>query len=1016
MKSILRGCVLALTATLTAGEVTPVWTEAQLEADWLVQARLSPENLQALATQDAAGVVDGVKSGQPDHRTKSETWTWWQVDLGAASPLDRVEVFNPAGNFGRQAWFKVLVSADGKDFAEIHCLEGPTWPRDRRLAVKLDGRAARWVRISAGGRDSLRLSEVEVYAVADPTLNIALKKPATQSSFAKWRKPDTSLPPDAEANQSNPLALVPVAETITRGLALATSLDGQKVDTAKTRAELVEIGQRWSALPADTPVAGRLPLYYAARRSVRALALNHPLLASCDRILFLKRRPQQMTCMHQQFHGWYSSPGGGIWCLEGLRSGTPTLRHLTPGLPPGDIQGLELSYDGRRVLFAYAQHFPEVLKAKKTVKEQLPEASFYHLHELDLASGAIRQLTHGRYDDMQASYLPGGDIVFMSTRRGTFVQVTQETARRTTEETLPDSFIRCGGEAVRNQTLHRMAGDGSRLRTLSPFETPEWYTALDHDGRILYARWDYVDRDARIAMNLWSCNPDGTNPSIVFGNHTRSPYCAFEARPVPGSRAIVFTGSPHHGQTGGPLLLLDPAVDIDGQAPLTSLTPEVCCPESDGFPRTYYQAPWPLSREVYLCAWSPRPQYINNISYTMPTNSYADLGLYYYDAFGNRELLHRDPAICSTTPVPWVPRQPPPERAELPPSNDPVPSGRFLISDVYQGLTGIPRGAAKRLRIVGVPPKVQPSWGVPALGLTSYDAGKFVLGTVPIDEDGSAYFVAPAGVNIFFQVLAADGRAIQTMRSATYLQGGQTLSCTGCHEPRNQAPPNAWPYASQRVPSRIRPDVEGSWPYRFDRLMKPMLDRLAAANDPKLAALQTAYTNAWELVEGRGKGQYFIPIPAVPRIWVALADYGGKDSNLTEQQLNMLAQRHTTASRYAMSTTLWATERQLDMLTQRNDKDWSLRTLLREQDIAAASPVGRCMATISPLWDLFTAPQGEALTADERARLALWLDTYGQVQGHFSPEQEAEIAALRERWKDLLEPLPITIALQESPR
>ncbi len=960
--------VLTLTAApllLTAAESVPVWTDAQIEKDWIIQARLSPENMGALARQDAAAIIDGVKSGQPEQQTLLEQWAWWEVDLGTETALDRIEIFNPKPNRDKGVAFKVTVGSTREGFQQVHFMRGPQWTNSH-LVVKMGGRPARWVRVWAGEwRDRMRLSEVEVYGVADPTKNLARSGRADQSSFAKWRKPDPSLPADAEANQAYPLVLVPVAETITRGLALATALDGQGVDTTKTRAELAGIGQRWSALPADTPLAGRLPLYYAARRSVRALALGQPLLASCDRILFLKRRPQQITCMHQQFHGWYSSPGGGIWSLEGLRSGTPTLRHLTPDLPAGDIQGLELSYDGRRVLFAYAQHFPEVLKAKKTVKEQLPEASFYHLHELDLANGAIRQLTHGRYDDMQASYLPGGDIVFMSTRRGTFVQVTQETARRTTKETLPDSFIRCGGEAVRGQTLHRMAGDGSRLRTLSPFETPEWYTALDHDGRILYARWDYVDRDARIAMNLWSCNPDGTNPSIVFGNHTRSPYCAFEARPVPGSRAIVFTGSPHHGQTGGPLLLLDPAVDVDGPAPLTSLTPEVCCPEIDGFPRTYYQAPWPLSREVYLCAWSPRPLYINNVSYNLPADAYADLGLYYYDAFGNRELLHRDPAICSTTPVPWVPRQPPPERAELPPSDDPVPSGRFLISDVYQGLTGIPRGAAKRLRIVGVPPKVQPMWGVPALGLTSYDAGKFVLGTVPIDEDGSAYFVAPAGVNLFFQVLGADGRAIQTMRSATYLQGGQTLSCVGCHEPRNQAPPNAWPYASQRAPSRIRPDVEGSWPYRFDRLMKPMLDRLAAANDPKLAALQTDYTKAWELGDGRGNGQYFISIPNVPRIWVTLADHGGKDK--------------------------------------------CLRTLLREQDIAAASPVGRCMATISPLWDLFTAPEGEAMTADERARLALWLDTYGQIQGHFSPEQEAEIAALRERWKDLLEPAGASI-------
>jgi hypothetical protein len=343
----------------------------------------------------------------------------------------------------------------------------------------------------------------------------------------------------------------------------------------------------------------------------------------------------------------------------------------------------------------------------------------------------------------------------------------------------------------------------------------------------------------------------------------------------------------------------------------------------------------------------------------MPAGSMADLGLYYYDRFGNRELLHRDPELCSTTPVPLAVRPSPPVRAEPSKGERKEPVGRFLITDIYQGLPGVPHGAAKRLRLVAVPPKVQPSWGVPALGLTSYDPGKFVIGTVPIEEDGSVYCVAPSGVNLFFQVLGEDGRAIQTMRSATYLQPGELQSCIGCHEPRNQAPSGDWPNSARRAPSRIRPDVEGSWPYRFDRLMKPMLDRLAAANDPKLARLGVTSEKAWELVDGRGAGQYFIPIPGVPLIWRTLADYG--------------------------------------------EKGLSLRDLLREQDVAAASPVGRCMATISPIWGLFTAPEGLPLTADERARLALWLDTYAQIQGHFSPAQEIEITDLRQRWIGILE-------------
>ena len=620
--------VFGLASTMvSAVESVPAWTEAQIEADWRIQLDVSHENLRVLARQDAARVIDGIKDGQPDHQTVIEHWAWWEVDLGSETALDRIEIFNPRPNRDRGVEFKVTVSVVKDDFQQVHYMRGPAWTNGH-LVVTLAGRPARWVRVWAGGwRDRLCLSEVEVYGVANPADNIARRGRADQSSFRmhpRFQRQDpvssgqasapagTSAPPAGKGGTDNgkpaaapapgqdrPLVYVPVPETIARGQALAAALERQGVSVASTRAALADLARRLSALHPESPVADRIPLYIEARRAVRALVFANPLLDRCDRVLFLKRKPNQMNGMHQQFHGWYSQPGGGVCVMEGLRSGAPKVRALTDSFPPGNFQSLELSYDAKRILFAYARYFPEAARGKKTDKDSLPEESFYHLFELDLGTGAVRQLTHGRYDDLQGSYLPGGDIVFMSSRRGTFVQTGMASARETLDRTLPDSFIRCGGEAVRNQTLHRMAADGSMLRTLSPHETPEWYTSIDADGRILYARWDYVDRDARISMGLWACNPDGGNPAIVFGNYTRAPYCVFEARPIPDSRRVVFTGSAHHAHTGGPLMVLDPQVDVDGQAPLVNLTPEVSCPESEGFPHTYYQAPWPLSKDFF---------------------------------------------------------------------------------------------------------------------------------------------------------------------------------------------------------------------------------------------------------------------------------------------------------------------------------------------------------------------------------------------------------------------------------
>jgi hypothetical protein len=943
----------------------PAWTDEDLTADWLVQARMSPENLRALARRDAAGVIDGVKSGQGDHQTIPETWAWWQVDLGVETSLNRVEVFNPKANTGRNAWFKVLVAVKDNDFQEVHCMEGPSW-RKGHLVVSLDGRRARWVRISAGGRDRLQLSEVEVYGAADPNSNLAARGVADQSSYQPRRrpqKPGSAAPgapagAESEADQEYPLVYVPTTEAIVRGQKLATALETMGVDVASARTALADLARRWSALPAASSPGDRLPLYLEARKTVRSLAFENPLLRDCDRVLFIKRVPNVQTNAAPQFNSEYLRPGGGIHSLEGMRSGKAIIRSLTSGFPPGNFVGLNLSWDATRAIFAFAAHCPETAKLKHPYgKEARPEESYYHLYEMDTRTGRTRQITRGRYDDFHGSYLPNGDIVFVSTRRSSSIQISRATAQSTLTGTLPDCYLRCGISQV--FTLHRMAGDGSNIRTLSPCDTHEWYPIVDHGGRLLYARWDYVDRDARISFGLWSSNPDGTQPSIVYGNYTREPYCIFEARPVPGSGRLVFTGSAHHANTGGPLVLLDNRTGVDGPRPLTNLTPEVCMPESQGFPLTYYQAPWPLSEQFFLCGWSARPLTITTFASPSPAN---DLGVYLYDAFGNRELLHRDPNINSSTPIPVTPRPAPPRRSDMPLCSDPAPAGKFILNNVYAGLDGIAPGTVKRLRIVAVPPKVVPGWGNPSVGFLSYEPGKFVLGTVPVESDGSAHFVAPAGVPLWFQALGEDDRAVQTMRTVTYLQGNETASCTGCHERRHDTPANARPIATRRAASKIRPDVEGSWPLRFDRLVQPTLDRLLAAKDPKVANLDLVPARAWKdpkaIKPGTSQG------PPETWMWKATVSYGG--------------------------------EKSLFDLGWKQDVDTGF----------APSVPGQCLASIAAIWDRLAAPNGVPLTADERAKLALWMDLYAQYRGHFTDQQEAEIAALRQKWAFLLEPEP----------
>ncbi|MHC4406409.1 MAG: HzsA-related protein, partial [Planctomycetota bacterium] len=324
-------------------------------------------------------------------------------------------------------------------------------------------------------------------------------------------------------------------------------------------------------------------------------------------------------------------------------------------------------------------------------------------------------------------------------------------------------------------------------------------------------------------MSLWSTMPDGTAAEAVFGNFTTNPHCVFEARGIPASQKLIFTASGHHAFTGGSLVLLDPSQSGDGEAAMTRLTPEVVFPESEGWPQTYFANPYPLSEEHYVTAWSasPLPPGTPRPRWGMPGPP-NDLGLYLFDAFGNLTLLYRDPAVSSTCPVPIRRRPKPPVVSSLVASDDDQ-EARMLLVDVYQGLESIPRGTVRELRLVGVPVKTHPTMNHPVMGLTRDDPGKFVLGTVPVEEDGSAYFRAPAGVSFFMQALDAEGMAVQTMRSATYLQPGQTYTCVGCHEPQNTSPPNRSALAVLREPSKITPGPEGSWPLDFQVLVEPVL-------------------------------------------------------------------------------------------------------------------------------------------------------------------------------------------------
>ncbi len=544
-------------------------------------------------------------------------------------------------------------------------------------------------------------------------------------------------------------------------------------------------------------------LYLRVRSLKRQVALANPLL-QFGKMVFCKRVPTSYSHLVMQYFGWRARPGGGLFVLEEPGRSLACRDILRGELAEGNVLEPRLSWDARRIVFSFVKPGPG--QPYPAQLDNAVDEGFYHLYEVNVDGTNLRQLTRGPYDDLMPTYLPDGGIAFSSTRRR--------------------GYARCFGGQFSGRwhvyTLHRMDADGGDLRTLSFHDTNEWFPMVSHDGLILYARWDYIDRDAVTHQNLWATRPDGSNPQALWGNATPSPHCAFQAQAIPGSGKIVFTASAHHSITAGSIVVVNPEVARDGEPALTRITPEVPFPEAESrnIPE-YYESPWPLSEDYFLVGYSPVP-----LVWEPGANPADALGIYLLDRWGNRELIYRDPEIGSTNPCPLMPR---PVPSALPSNlpQKPPPTGEMVLADVYQGLGDVPRGSIKELRIVQIFPKTTNVANTPPIGMAGEENGRAILGTVPVAPDGSARFRVPAQRPILFQALDADGMAYQTMRSLTYVQPGERVACVGCHEPRMSAPvrPASVSEAVARGVSTIDPGPLGGRPFSFVEMVQPVLDK-----------------------------------------------------------------------------------------------------------------------------------------------------------------------------------------------
>ena len=562
-------------------------------------------------------------------------------------------------------------------------------------------------------------------------------------------------------------------------------------------------------------------------------------------LLFMKHAPGVMSHQLTQVYGYCARPGGGVYLLDAPGKSMRT-RDITPtNLPLGSYMTPELSFNGDTLFFAYCEtpSSPTLWRDPETMSRR------FHLYKMPLnvnttgdSHGEALQLTNGDYDDFSPLVMPDGDLVFCSTRRG--------------------GFHRCGGGPCYVYTLARAKSDGSDPHPISFHETNEWFPTLAHNGRIVYTRWDYVDRDAVYYQQLWSTRQDGTDVRIVYGNNTFNPPGMWEPQAIPGSEKFMAIAGPHHGMSAGSVVLIDPNKDVDGPEPVERLTPDVRFPEGeaplplipqlpalcdfDFEPTAFWQAgrpadrmeatreelrwpvhcfksPIPLSEKFFIASYS-----FDKLLGEAGPNLPNQFGVYFCDAFGNRELIYRDPNISSLWAIPLRSRPTPPvvaSQLDNARRDAEKPTGVFFVQNVYESWPAKIPGKIKSLRIVQVLPKTTPNANQPMVGAANASPGKQVLGVVPVEEDGSAFFEAPAKIPLLFQALDENGRMVQGMRSLVYLQPGEAAGCVGCHENRMSTVPSVKTIASTREPSKLIPGPDGSKPLSYPILVQPVLDK-----------------------------------------------------------------------------------------------------------------------------------------------------------------------------------------------
>ncbi len=431
----------------------------------------------------------------------------------------------------------------------------------------------------------------------------------------------------------------------------------------------------------------------------------------------------------------------------------------------GTVRDPQVHYDGAKIIFSY----------RKGDNEN------FNLYEINVDGTGLTQITGGPFNDIEPTYLPDGGIMFVSNRC--------------------NRWVNCWLTQV--AILYRCDGDGGNIEEVSSNAEHENTPWPMPDGRVLYTRWEYTDRSQVDFHHLWTMNPDGSGQMVYYGNQHPG-ILMIDAKAIPGSETIVSIFSPGHGRREhmGSVVVVSPKKGPDDKSSARYIR------------KGNYRDPYPLEGGYFLAAEGSRIHLLqeNGKSFKLFELS---------KALAEKEVWVNEPR-------PIVARR---RERVLPRLTDlSQDTGTLILANVNEGrkMSSIAPGTVKKLLVLEtLPVPVHYNGGMSPISLGGTFSLERVLGTVPVEADGSAYMKVPAHRSLFFVAMDANDAAVKRMHSFLSVRPGETQSCVGCHEQRTRAPANMDASvldALKREPSVIEPIAGIPEVFDFPRDIQPILD------------------------------------------------------------------------------------------------------------------------------------------------------------------------------------------------